>query len=87
MKKSKVFLAVSSCVLGIAAIGATRAQSRTNAPVYVQTQAGSPKCEIYTPTPCVQGADIQCTNGSDLGLYTSITLSGGCNVPLKRDAE
>ena len=72
MKRPKMFLSVTTCLLGIAAIVATKANDRT-------FRIGCTKTGAATQVSCVTISGIpggrwalKCTNGSALTLYTCL---------------
>jgi len=87
MKRSKIFLAATSCLLAIAGIAATKAH-RTFPTAYYFSNGTSGTCVAYNSNVCIptskQGA-VQCTLGNTghYNLYTKFSSITSCVNLLK----
>jgi len=78
MKRSKIFLGVTTALLAVAGVAATKHYSGARIAFYVTNNAATAKyCKQVNPIPCTKGGTNQCyfTVGSppDMVQYTLFT--------------
>jgi len=80
MKRSKIFLAGTTCLLAIAGVAATKAHKVNQHPVYYTSSRGL--CTAFKLTHCtVNGGPNICKTGGSASktLYTKSNVSQPCN--------
>jgi hypothetical protein len=78
MKRSKIFLTVSSFILAIAGIAATKANSHFVSGYYYETTAGSDNCAyVGISTNSNEFAAIPCVTFGGSQMYATITALHG----------
>jgi len=90
MKKSKIVLGLTSFILAIAGVAATKASSRALSSYYLETTAGSGKCALVSVSPgiCTTGKSIACTTAAQhRGMYLTVTSTNftSCKTQLSHD--
>ncbi len=80
MKKSKIFLAITTTFLGVAAVAATKANHKTALTQYYVTN-GAAVCNFRNQAP-PQGCSLAngqiCTDGTTHRIFTQINLANHC---------
>jgi hypothetical protein len=80
MKRSKVFLTLTTLCLTIVAVAATKVKQKALADGYFTNGTGH--CNVVGSTACTTAGSVRCTNGASVPLYT--LAAGECVHPINR---